>query len=114
LIFQKTSGDRQGVCISSPHTKQFPLWELEGFAQLKELQMVIYEKLQKKLSFWFKIGINNEVSYLEPNLLLPPIAQLVEHQTSNQEVMSSSLTRGNILFYARLCTVVSHCGVALS
>jgi hypothetical protein len=65
---------------------------LEGFAQLKELQMVIYEKLQKKLSFWFKIGINCKVSYFEHTLLLPPIAQLVKDQISNQEVMSSSLT----------------------
>ena len=94
---------------STPNTKNFPLWELEGFAQLKELQMVIYEKLQKKWSFWFKIGINYEISYLEPRLLLPPIAQLVEHQTSDQDVMSSSLTWGSILFYARLCTVISHC-----
>ena len=72
---------------------------------------MIYEKLQKKWSFWFKIGINYEVSYLEHRLLLPPIAQLVEHQTSDQEVMSSSLTWGSILFYARLCTVISHCAL---
>ena len=25
------------LCISSTHTKNFHLWELEGFAQLKEL-----------------------------------------------------------------------------
>ena len=65
--------------------------------------------MQKKLSFWFKIGINYEISYLEPRLLLPPIAQLVEHQTSDQDVLSSSLTWGSILFYARLCTVIRHC-----
>jgi hypothetical protein len=45
------------------------------------------------------------------NILLPPIAQLVEHQTSDKEVMSSSLTWGSILLYARLCTVISHCVV---
>jgi hypothetical protein len=69
--------------------------------------MMIYEKLQKKWSFWFKIGINYEISYLEPTLLLPPIAQLVEHQ----EVMSSSLTWGSFLFYARLYTVIFHCAM---
>ena len=55
------------------------------------------------------VSTTYEVSYLEPKLLLPPIAQLVEHQTSDQEVMSLSLTWGSILFYARLCTVISHC-----
>ena len=88
-------------------------WVLLGFEQLKELQMVIYEKLQKKWSFWFKKGINYKLSYLEHNLFLPPIAQLVEHQTSDQDVMSSSLTWGSILFYARLCTVISHCALPL-
>ena len=39
----------------------------------------------------------------------PRLAQLVEHQTSNHEVMSSSLTWGSFLFYARLYTVIVHC-----
>ena len=70
---------------------------------------MIYEKLQKKWSFEFKISINYKLVFWSIISCYPRLAQLVEHQTSNQEVMSSSLAWGSFLFYARLYTVIVHC-----
>ena len=71
--------------------------------------MMIYKKIQKKWSFELKISINYKLVFWSLISCYPRLAQLVEHQTSNQEVMSSSLSWGSFLFYARLYTVIVHC-----
>ena len=72
---------------------------------------MISKKLQKKWSFELKISTNYKVVIWSLISCYPRLAQLVEHQTCNQEVMSSSLTWGSFLFYARLYTVIVHCAM---
>ena len=80
-----------------------------GFCTIEGYVNGEFEEKSEKLKF----SIQN--SYWERNSLfamvplLAPIAQLVEHLASNHEVMSSSLTWGSFLFYARLYTVIVHC-----
>ena len=64
-----------------------------------------FEEKSEKLKFF----IQNSYSLFAIVPLLACIAQLVEHLASYHEVMSSSPRRSKKTFYARLCTIITHC-----
>ena len=68
-----------------------------------------FEEKSEKLKFFIQNSYWEQNSLFAIVPLLAHIAQLVEHLASYHEVMSSSPRRSKKTFYARLCTIITHC-----
>ena len=89
--------------------KKFHIVGFCGFCTIEGNVNGEFEEKSEKLKFSIQNSYSKEISLFALILLLAPIAQLVEHLASNHEVISLSPRWSKIIFYARLCTIITHC-----